>query len=354
MKDRTLPLLLPLLLFPLLLLAGCVRDEALPDTRRGNFEALWQILDQRYCFFAEKRAAYGLDWGEVRERYLPSVSEQMTQAQLFEVLAATLGELRDGHVNLYAPHDVARYAEWYDAYPANYADTLERRYLGRAEEYHSTSGLKYRVLPSGVGYVRCASFDYGLGSGNLHAMMQHLAACPALIVDVRNNGGGLLSAAQKLASLFVNEPRLVGYIRHKTGPAHDALSEPVPIVLDPFEGLRWQKPVCVLTNRRTYSAANSFAMYMHSLPQVRLVGDRTGGGSGLPLSQELPCGWTLRFSACPMLSATGECTEEGIDPDVRQDITSQDYQRGVDTILERAIALLTGSAAPPSETTSDH
>lgn len=328
----------------LLLPTSCITQEELDDTRRGNFEALWNTIDRRYCFFQYKQDVYGLDWNEVYHRYAPAVNEKMTDEQLFEVLANMLAELRDGHVNLYAAHNVARYGKWFDDYPANYSDSLERIYLGRTEDYAITSGLKYRVLDDNIGYVRCATFASQFGDGNLHAIMQALALCDGLIVDVRNNGGGMLTAAEKLTSLFVHEKTIGGYMQHKTGPGHDAFSSPEPIEIEPFVGLRWTKPVVVLANRSTYSAANAFVMFMKGLEQVAIVGDYTGGGSGMPFASELPCGWTIRFSACPMLNRDFEHTEMGISPDISVNIMPTDYARGVDTIIETARQLLKSSS----------
>lgn len=322
------------------LLSSCVTQDVPDDTRRGNFEALWRTLDEHYCFFGYKHEAYGLDWNKVREKYKPAIAELMTDKQLFEVLAEMTYELRDGHVNLYAAHNTARYGKWYDDYPMNQSDSLERRYLGTAQEFQQAAGLKYRVLDDNVGYVRCASFELLFGDGNLQEMMRTLSTCDALIIDVRSNGGGLLTAANKLASLLINESTIGAYMSHKTGTGHDDFSAPEPITIDPFKGLRWQKPVAILTNRRTYSAANSFVMYTKGLPHVTVVGDRTGGGAGMPFSSELPNGWSIRFSACPMYDRQMQPTEMGIDPDVKVDITSDDYARSVDTIIETARRLL--------------
>ena len=77
-----------------------------------------------------------------------------------------------------------------------------------------------------MGYVRCASFNNEIGAGNLHEIMRYLATCDGLIVDVRSNSGGLLTAAQTLASVFTNEEVTVGYISHKTGPGHSDFSPP--------------------------------------------------------------------------------------------------------------------------------
>ena len=324
-------------LFLLLMVSSCVTEDVADNTRMGNFNALWSTLDRHYCFFDYKQKYYGLDWNKVREKYRPMVSENMSNAQLFEVLSQMTYELRDGHVNLTAAHNVSRYGDWFDNYPMNQSDSLERIYLGRSNEYRMASGLKYRVLKNNVGYVRCSTFEVLFGDGNLQEMMRYLATCDKLIIDVRSNSGGLLTAAEKLASLFINEVTVGGYICHKTGSGHDDFSSPEPIRLKPFTGLRWQKPFVVLTNRRTYSAANSFVMFVKGLDKVSVIGDRTGGGAGMPFSSELPNGWSIRFSACPMYDRQMQQTEMGIDPDVKTDITSEDYQRGVDTILELAL-----------------
>ena len=319
-----------------LVATSCITEEVAPNTIRGNFDALWQTLDERYCFFDLKATEYGLDWNEVYARYQPKLAEQKTLWDYFNLLEDVVCELRDGHVNIISSLGTARYGEWFDNYPANYADTLERKYLGRTTDYVTTGGLKYRVLADSIAYVRCPSFDVAFGDGNLHVMMLTLAPCKGMILDIRSNGGGRLTSAEKLASVFIDEKTLGGYMAHKTGKGHNDFSQPEAIEIEPFGSRRWTKPLVVLTNRRTYSAANAFVMYVKGLPGVTIVGDKTGGGSGMPLTSELPCGWTLRFSACPMYDRQMALTEEGIAPDVKVDITSDDYRRDIDTIIETA------------------
>ena len=77
---------------------SCVDEEEYSDSPRGNFEALWRIIDSRYCFFDYKQNAYGLDWNEVYSRYSRRIDDNMSDSQLFEVLGDMLGELKDGHV----------------------------------------------------------------------------------------------------------------------------------------------------------------------------------------------------------------------------------------------------------------
>ena len=285
-----------------------------------------------------KNSEYGLDWNEVYARYSRQIDDGMTSTQLFEVLGNMLGELRDGHVNMYASFDQSRYWSWKEDYPANFSDSLQRRYLGT--DYKISSGIKYRKLDDNIGYIYCGSFSNAIGSGNLNDILMDLATCNALIVDVRDNGGGMLTSAETLASRFTDEEILVGYMQHKTGPGHNDFSEPEEQKLKPSSGLRWHKPVAVLTNRAVFSAANEFVKYMKCCPGVTVIGDKTGGGAGMPFSSELPNGWSVRFSACPMYDRDMNCTEFGIEPDHNVQLTDSDFAKGRDTIIEYARNIL--------------
>jgi hypothetical protein len=332
-------LYLPLLFtFHLSLFTSCIDEVEHEDTPQGNFEALWQIIDEHYCFFDYKQHEYGLDWQQVYNIYKVRANDMISEQQLFEVLTDMLSELRDGHVNLFTTFDYGRYWKWHENYPTNFSDTLQRRYLGT--DYRIAGGMKYRILDDNIGYIYCGSFANEIGSGTLDDILAYLAPCRALIIDVRNNGGGMLTAAEQLAARFINEETLVGYMRHKDGKGHNDFSELKEQKLKPGKGIRWQKKVAVLTNRSVFSAANEFVKYMRCLDNVIIVGDRTGGGAGLPFSSELPGGWAVRFSACPMYDRSKQTTEFGIDPDYNVGITNEDFARGEDTIIERARKLL--------------
>ena len=320
------------------LFVSCVDTDEQSDTPTGNFEALWQIIDEHYCFFDYKQHEYGLDWNAVYNKYKVRVSDHMTTEQLFEVLTDMLAELRDGHVNLGSSMDYGRYWAWHEAYPQNFSDTLERRYLGT--DYKIAAGMKYRVLDDNIGYIRYESFLQGVGEGNLDDCLTYLALCRGLIIDIRNNGGGELTIAEKLAGRFVQEKTLVSYMQHKTGKGHNDFSSLEPRYLEPSSNIRWHKPVCVLTNRSVFSAANDFAVIMHTLPNVKLVGDHTGGGSGMPMTNSLPNGWSVRYSACPMYDAKKQQTEFGIDPDIKAELTDEATAQGIDLIIEAARKVL--------------
>ena len=319
-------------------LTSCVEETQYADDPKGNFEALWRIVDEHYCFFTYKQNAYGLDWNECRQRYGQQINEHMTDAQLFEVLTHMLAELRDGHVNLYSKFDVGRYWSWYEDYPTNYSENLIDRYLGT--DYKIASGMRYRILDDNIGYVSCTSFENGISASGLDNILYYLSTTNGLIIDLRNNSGGMLTSAEELAARFTNEEILVGYMQHKTGKGHDDFSAMEEQWLKPSSGLRWQKQVVVLTNRRVYSAANEFVKYMKRCPLVTVVGDRTGGGAGMPFSSELPNGWGVRFSACPMYDVNHEPTEFGIAPDIETSLNESDAIAGKDSMIEFARTLL--------------
>ncbi|MDE6321802.1 MAG: S41 family peptidase, partial [Muribaculaceae bacterium] len=325
-----------------LMLNSCHDIPDYPNDVYGNFDALWTIVDEHYCFFEEK----DIDWKEVRAKYRQRLSDDMTSQEFFNVCAEMLNELRDGHVNLSSPFNTSYYHQWWSQYPQNYDNRLVEQYYFNFN-YLTTGSIKYGILSSNVGYMRYPSFSSAIGEGNLDAILTHLATADGLIIDVRNNSGGDLTNVERLVGRFITERTLVGYISHKTGPGHSDFSEPRAFYYNPATDghFLWGKPVVVLTNRSTFSAANNFVSIMKLIPGVTIVGATTGGGSGMPYSSELPCGWTIRCSACSVLDALGQTTENGVIPtpgcevDLNPDLALQ----GTDTMLEMAISVITSN-----------
>ena len=326
------------LLIGLLCATSCIREDVSGNTPEANFESLWKIIDEQYCFLDYKKQEYGLDWNQVHETYAKRITPSMGWEALFEVLSEMVAELRDGHVNLTSSLASSQYRQWFDSYPRNFSDSIQSIYLKK--DYNQSSGLTYQILENNIGYIYCSSFSNGIGDGNLDQTLNRLAICDGLIIDVRNNGGGNLTTAQKLAARFTNQKTLVGYMTHKTGKGHSYFSNPYPVYIEHSNGIRWQKRAVVLTNRRSFSATNDFVNSMKQFPLITIVGDKTGGGSGLPFTSEIPCGWSIRFSASPMLDPQMNQIEFGINPDVKVDMTSEDMQKGKDTMIEIACKLL--------------
>lgn len=329
------------LLLLILLFSGCEKGDEYNPSPKDNFEALWKIIDENYCFFDFK----DIDWDDVHDRYSVQIKDTMTQYELFDVLGKMLAELKDGHTNLFSSFDVARYWAWYEDYPANFNSEIQKNYLGI--DYKIAGGLKYKSLAEDkVGYVYYGSFSSAVGESNLDYMFLHFKDCKGLIIDVRDNGGGSMSNSDRIAQRFLEEKILTGYAMYKKGNGHNDFSDPYPLYLEPSDRICWLRPVIVLTNRHSYSATNDFVSTMRLLPHVTILGDRTGGGSGFPFSSEIPIGWGVRFSACPILNTDKEDTEFGIDPDVQVSMTEEDMKKGKDTLIEVAITRLLSDSEP--------
>lgn len=326
-------------------LSSCHDSPEYENDIYGNFDALWDIVDTHYCFFEEK----GIDWDDIGRKYRAKITEKTTEIDLFFICADMLDELRDGHVNLSSRFNTSYYRKWWTDYPQDFdLRTLQEFYL--KFDWLQTSGITYKQLPGEIAYMRYPAFTYTISETSLDYVLAILHKNRGLIIDIRDNGGGALTNIKTLVGRLIDEKFTGGYIRHKTGPGHSDFSDPYPVEYEPADPYRvkWDGPVVLLTNRSCFSAANDFASVMKELPDVTIVGARTGGGGGLPFSSELPVGWSVRFSACPLLDARGNCIEEGIDPSPGCEVhcTPEELAAGKDAILDFAIELLKDKPLP--------
>ncbi len=315
-------------------------DENPNDNPQTNFDILWENVRDKYAFFELKN----IDWDSVYNHYDPMVNDNTTDEELFTVLDSMLYDLRDGHVNLRSPFNLSRNWNWYLNYPDNFdQDVIERNYLG--ENYRIAGGLQYTILlPDSIGYIYYGSFSSGFSLENLDEVMSYMKNTRGLIIDVRNNGGGFLSNAFALGQRLISTERQVLVTFEKTGPGPDDFGNGLGYTLRPSTGVNYDGEVAILTNRRCYSATNFFAGIMRSFENVTLIGDQTGGGGGIPVDNELPNGWTYRFSATVSLIPVNDTAlaniEQGVPPHQQLDNNPQRELQGIDDIIERARVVL--------------
>jgi hypothetical protein len=318
-----------------------IREEY-QDNAVDVFNSLWTEVDENYASFDIR----GIDWDAVYAQNRPRVENGMRNDSLFNVLADMLFVLQDGHVNLQAGFDLSRNWEWYLDFPQNFDYRLvERNYL---EEDHQISGPFRHQMIDSIGYVYYRSFENRVSESVFDYVLRRYSSrvengdttiVKGLIIDVRDNGGGSLSNVEEMVSRFTDEKKLVHYWQYKDGPGHNEFTERIPKYVAPKGDFQYQAPVIVLANRSCYSATNFFVQMMKSLGgNIIVMGDRTGGGGGLPINRELPNGWTYRFSSTVTTTLAGENIELGVAPDVRVDMTEEDQQDGRDTIIEAALS----------------
>ena len=136
---------------------------------------------------------------------------------------------------------------------------------------------KVEVLPGNVGYVKLDMFaDPEFCGATASAAMSLVAGTRALIIDLRDNGGGEPAMVSTIASyLFDRRTHLNDLWTRRTGTTEEFWTR------DSLPGLRFggAKPVYVLTSSRTFSGGEEFAYDLQQLHRATIVGETTGGGA---------------------------------------------------------------------------
>lgn len=311
------------------------QDE--PNHPVNVFEYLWNQVDQNYTFFDVK----GINWDSVHELYRPKVYDDMSSDSLFRVCAAMLNTLRDGHTNLISGFDVSHNdSVYYKMYAEKNIDedVVFLNYL--TVNHHTTGSFKHNAIRDGkVAYLRYSSFSNDISESVLKYLVNYYRSCDGLVLDLRQNGGGSLSNVSKLLSIFDNHKQLLYQTQVKSGPGYDAFknAETVYAADSSLLGKHpYTKPVAVLIDRGSYSATSFFAICTFAFDNVKLFGDYSGGGLGIPNGGMLPNGWVYRFSVTRTLANDGGNYENGVPPDVRVILDSACAAQGIDNVIEAA------------------
>jgi carboxyl-terminal processing protease len=318
-------------------LAGCTDslvggDPA--DSPARRFQIVWQDFDRNYALFTEK----DLDWNAIRTQYQPHADTASTMASVAGVIGLMFGELRDLHVDLFVPpNQVYRSVPLADFRTYFNSTTVFSKYVTSSQQ--TPSGMmRYGKITPDVGYVWIPSFG---GSGwpiEIDGVLESFGPVDAVIVDIRDNGGGNSSNAETIAARFIDRERLFAHIRWRNGPAHTDLTDYIELRLKPA-GRPFGGRVVVLTNRRDASAAEHFVLAMSAQPGITILGDSTAGAFGNPMLRELPDGWVYRVPQWIEYDAHKKLYEEvGYPPDVLVEQTAADSTAGVDQQLEQALA----------------
>lgn len=309
-----------------------------PHDAVHNFDLLWEQFDRHYSFFVLK----GIDWEALRDTYRPLVRPTTSDMGLLSIVTDMLDELEDGHVNVFTDQGVYGYIGWYTDQPGSYQPDLVITRLKGTLTRAPGGLLRYGQPEPGIGYVRIPTFVKGM-AGDLDAALAALAPLDALIVDLRHNGGGSDGEVREMAGRLVTERRLYRTVRFRNGPEHEDFTPHIPAYVEPRGPAQFTGPVVLLTNRRTFSSAESFVLAARTRAGVTVVGDTTGGGSGNPMYRELPNGWIYRMPRWISYDASGRPFEGvGLAPDR---YVTFERESTTDLILEDAIQMLMAQSA---------
>jgi len=318
------------------LMFGCEDPFSSDQQQTDVFESFWEEVDRNYAFFDESE----IDWDSIKLVNQQQINLLSSEQQLFETIDEMLKDLNDPHTVVYAPMGIAGPTNYFDQFPINQVDDMSGYFdnytsLNRVFEYGMLKNVNLR-------YIRIKTFD---GEANLFEQFDSLlnifSGISGLIIDVRSNRGGLISNTEVVMKPLTDSTRRVAKYRARNGNSHADFSDWINSYIKPSGMRSFTKPIAVLTNRQTFSATEWFVLSAAVLPNVTIVGDTTGGGSGRPILRELPNGWLLRVSNTQTQLPSGRDFQfTGLYPDIPIWISEKDRMNNVDTILEQAIALL--------------
>jgi hypothetical protein len=298
------------------------------------FDCFWNEVDRNFSFFSY----LNLDWDSVYTVYRPQISQNTSLSELAVTLGKMIVLLKDGHSDLFTNYGTYSYSDWYTKFPEN-------------ELFDNTSYFEYyknfnsnifygKVESVNLGYICIKSF---VGKDtNQYAVIDKILTdfsnTDGIIIDVRSNTGGNSINGSTISKRFADSKRFVHKTRYRNGDKHEDFTNWIDSYLIPGGNVHYSKPIAVLTNRKCYSATGWFLLEMRSLPQVKIIGDTTGGGSAQPIVRELPNGWIVRVSNSQRLTPEGVDDQyTGLYPDIPIWISKNEMDNGEDKILERAI-----------------
>ncbi len=157
-----------------------------------------------------------------------------------------------------------------------------------------------------------------------------------LIIDLRNNTGGYLSAAIDMSSWFVPKDKVI--VTEDFGTHKD----PVIYTSQGYTLFNSSMPqIIILVNENTASASEIFAAALKDYAGAKLVGQKTFGKGTVQELLDLSPKTVLKVTIARWLTSTGlSISHEGIAPDYAVDYTLEDYKSNKDPQLEKALNLI--------------
>jgi carboxyl-terminal processing protease len=299
------------------------------------FENFWQTFKDDCGVFEERN----IDWDATYEMYRPQVNNNTSEAELYEILTEMIAPIEDGHVALMAPPHGAFDANTY--FRERIEDELfdlslvKQNYLDESGRVEGAKFVYGKIKSKNIAYI---FFDvFRADAVKLEEMLKSFPDVKGYIIDLRHNNGGDVSLSYSFLGKFAQEDKF--FLRSKTKNGRGAN--------DYTPWYNWylknqkpynDKPVIILTDRYTVSAAERMVMAAKTLPNAVIIGDTTNGTFGTKVSRELVNGWTYSYSIQKVEMFDGKSYEGiGLAPDVWVKNEVQEMEQGIDRTLQMAI-----------------
>jgi carboxyl-terminal processing protease len=186
-----------------------------------------------------------------------------------------------------------------------------------------------KMLDSGVGYIQLSTFISNDASREFRAALQKLSNADGIILDLRDNPGGLLSNALEIADMLLENGTIVSTIsRHSR---HTDLSSGDPVT---------RQPMVILVDEESASASEILACALQENARGILVGTRTYGKGLVQEINRLPGGAAIHITVSKYLTPDGkDINKVGAAPDIVVDNKSDQMKVAVAYLKEKIASL---------------
>jgi carboxyl-terminal processing protease len=215
------------------------------------------------------------------------------------------------------------------------AEAAEPLTIVVTREVIETPSVEWRVLDQdhAIGYVHIRLFTERTGEETERAIQDLRAqGMTSLVVDLRDNGGGLLDAAVDVASQFLGSG-VVLYEERRGQAERSYTVERGGVALD--------QPLALLVNGGTASASEIVAGALQDQQRARLIGEKTYGKGSVQLVYDLSDQSSVHVTVARWLTPNRhQIDNQGLAPDIEVAVSEEDRTAGKDPQLERAVAYL--------------
>lgn len=182
--------------------------------------------------------------------------------------------------------------------------TNKTRKVTVTRETISLPSIEYAdTLGDGIGYIRFSSFTDNSAAQFKQAFLDLKAkGISSLIVDLRNNPGGLLDQASQIINYFIPNQSTIVYTKSKL----KQLNEVYKATQQPIDK---DIPMVILVNKNSASAAEIFSGSLQDLDRAVIVGERTFGKGLVQMTQSLPFGGNLKMTTSKYYIPSGRCVQ---------------------------------------------
>ena len=195
-----------------------------------------------------------------------------------------------------------------------------------------------QVLENNIGYIEFSSFDDGTAD-DFKAKYEELEkqGIKSLVIDLRNNGGGIVSEALQIADYILEKDDVILYEVDKNNKEEIKKSENDPII---------NMPIVLLTNGNTASSSEILAGALKDHGKAKIVGTKTYGKGVIQQLLTLPDGSGLKITSEEYLTPNKtKINKIGIEPDEKVELPDTvknvlTIEQKEDTQLQKAIEIL--------------